>query len=97
MNSTLTLCSRYLHWIGKEEREKSSSDSSLFSVEDNDRKRSNIFLCGDFDPASKRGGLAGDFLVRSSFRLGLAEIIFLIVDLESFTIGRSSIDDETFD
>jgi len=44
MNSTLSLCSRYLHWM------------------DNDRKQSKIFLSGDIDPGSKRGGLAGDFL-----------------------------------
>ncbi|CAF1144432.1 unnamed protein product [Rotaria sordida] len=44
ISSTISLCSRYLHWI------------------DNDNKRSTIFLSGDVEPSSKRGGLAGEFL-----------------------------------
>ncbi|CAF5153867.1 unnamed protein product [Rotaria magnacalcarata] len=28
----------------------------------NDHKRSTVFLSGDIEPASKRGGLAGEFL-----------------------------------
>ncbi|CAF3441569.1 unnamed protein product [Rotaria sp. Silwood1] len=44
ISSTISLCSRYLHWI------------------DNDHKHSSIFLSGDVEPASRRGGLAGEFL-----------------------------------
>jgi hypothetical protein len=32
-------------------------------IEDNDQKRSTVFLSGDVEPGSKRGGLAGEFLV----------------------------------
>jgi hypothetical protein len=32
-------------------------------IKDNDQKRSNIFLSGDVEPGSIRGGLAGEFLV----------------------------------
>jgi hypothetical protein len=34
----------------------------MFSV-DNDETRSRLFLEADADPGSRRGGLAGDFLV----------------------------------
>ncbi|CAF1464001.1 unnamed protein product [Rotaria magnacalcarata] len=44
MNSTIILCSKYLHWI------------------DDDQKRSLVFMSGDIEPWSKRGGIAGDFL-----------------------------------
>ncbi|CAM4976801.1 unnamed protein product [Rotaria socialis] len=44
ISSTISLCSRYLHWM------------------DIDHKHSTVFLSGDIEPASKRGGLAGEFL-----------------------------------
>lgn len=62
MSSTLTLCSRYLHWIGKFYFEFYLN--LIYSIIiDNDQKCSNIFLSGDVEPGSKRGGLAGEFLV----------------------------------
>ncbi|CAF4421159.1 unnamed protein product, partial [Adineta steineri] len=44
INSTMDLCSKYLHWI------------------DNDHKRTSMFMSGDVEPWSIRGGIAGDFL-----------------------------------
>ncbi|CAF1317521.1 unnamed protein product [Adineta steineri] len=44
INSTISLCSKYLHWI------------------DSDHSRTSMFMSGDVEPWSIRGGIAGDFL-----------------------------------
>ncbi|CAF1646108.1 unnamed protein product, partial [Adineta ricciae] len=44
INSTINLCSKYLHWL------------------DDEHKRSTVFMSGDVEPWSIRGGLAGEFL-----------------------------------
>ncbi len=66
MNSTISLCSRYLYWLGK--IQMIAFEEFFCVIIDNDEKRSTVFESGDVEPGSLRGGLAGEFLVNNSIK-----------------------------
>ena len=65
MNSTVGLCSKYLHWLGKTQWRVFSRYFVHAITLDDAHKRTAVFMSGDVEPWSIRGGLAGDFLVRT--------------------------------
>ena len=53
----------------------------FYSVEDNEEKRSKVFLSGDVEPGSKRGGLAGEYLVGDLFIVFIFMFRFLVQNI----------------
>ena len=64
MNATISLCSKFLHWMGQSLFGPVRTTGS-FLFPDNDQRSCSLFSSNDMGPSSQRGGLAGDFLVRS--------------------------------